>query len=62
VAETREQPPRIEPTERFVIDRDLNLGKPLVSWRSPPKDAEGRRGIDILEQFFMVLHPIPGNA
>jgi len=44
-----------EPTEGFVILRDPGLGKPLVSWRTPPKDADGRQAVDVLEQFLTHL-------
>ena len=40
-----------KPVEGFVILRDPGFGKPLVSWRIPPKDADGRQAIDVLEQF-----------
>ena len=40
-----------EKANRFTIVRDPKLGKPLVSWRTPPKDAEGRQAVDVMEQF-----------
>lgn len=54
------KPLREVPKERFEIVRDPELGKPLVSWRSPPKDARGRQGVDVLEQF--LLHVRDGEV
>ena len=36
----------------FQIHRDARLGKPILSFRKPPKDQYGRRAIDTLELFF----------
>lgn len=45
------EPEAAKPQEGFAIVRDPTLGCPLILWRTPPKDADGHKAVDIVEQF-----------